>query len=468
MNANEDRAVAWFRQRLLGLYLLKYTLAALTAWAFLYGTAVLALRGTLAVPREMLLWGLASLPLAVAPAAWWAWRRLPPGRAVTALLDRHGRCGGLLMAGEEQPLGEWRQAVPAVRPPGLSYRGGRAWGLFAASLAFVALGFLVQDGFANPDAGRLDVESEVARQKQQVAVLKEEKVIGQERADSLTSKLEQVRREASGRDPVKTLESLDHVQEVTSKAAQDASESAARKSEQLGRAETLTKALEDLAGKMDRAKLAEAMQEMAALAKKAATEKELAEMGLDAETLDALMKKGALSKEQMKKLAEALKNGKGALKKMVGKLVKAKLIDAKALAKCDKAGQCSCEGLAAFLKENGSKSDLAEMLDKAGKGSDDRGPGAAKLTFGDETDEDGFKFKEESLPPSTLKAMRESQISGISAGTPNIGKEKATAGGSGALAGAKAGGGSANAQVVLPRHRGAVERFFERSEKGKK
>lgn len=77
MNRDDNRAVGQLRKRLVELYLLKYGLAALTVWAFLYGTAVLALRGAIDVPRLSLIWGLASLPLALVPAVMLAWRRIP-------------------------------------------------------------------------------------------------------------------------------------------------------------------------------------------------------------------------------------------------------------------------------------------------------------------------------------------------------------------------------------------------------
>ena len=43
-----------------------------------------------------------------------------------------------------------------------------------------------------------------------------------------------------------------------------------------------------------------------------------------------------------------------------------------------------------------------ELLDgdEGGKGGTSRGPGAAKLEFGDESSAEGAKFKEEMLPPS--------------------------------------------------------------------
>jgi hypothetical protein len=62
-----------------------------------------------------------------------------------------------------------------------------------------------------------------------------------------------------------------------------------------------------------------------------------------------------------------------------------------------------------------------------------------------------------------LQSLKETQIQAITRGTP--GKETPGDAMSGALEGAAGGGGSANSQVVLPRHRGAVERYFDRPTK---
>ena len=123
------------------------------------------------------------------------------------------------------------------------------------------------------------------------------------------------------------------------------------------------------------------------------------------------------------------------------------------------------------MEENKDGLSLEEMLakckgnkpgtgDKPGKGGVTEGPGAAELTFGKESTTDGVKWKEQALPPPALKKLKESRLTGVSPGDPKKG-----AGGpaeTGALAGAAVGGGSANAGVVLPRHRGAVERDFDR------
>ncbi len=463
MTSEELHAVERFRGRLALLYLLKYGLVALTVWAFLYGTAVLALRGALGLERLDLLWGFASLPLALIPAAYLAYRQLPSAAAVRALLDRHGRLGGLLMAGAEQPIGEWQEQLPEVRHPPLRWRGERSWALLAAALAFVALAFLVPESLANFGGQALDVEKEAEQLAKQLDVLEKEKILEKQRAGDLKAKLEHVRQDAKGKDPVKTLESLDHLKDTANKAARDAAEEASRKMEDLGRAEALAEAFDKLASKMDKAQMTEAMQEMAKWTKKAMDEKELMESGLDKETLDAI-KNSTLKPEQLKKVLEALKNSKEETKAKVARLVKAKLLKPEDLEKCECNGKCDCAALALYLKENGVKSDLADMLDEQNGrgGTDDDGPGKTKITFGDESTEDGTKFKEEELPQSEQQKLKESTLSGVSTGMPQVGKEKPGGGRSGALAGAKSGGGSASTQVVLPRHRGAVERYFER------
>jgi hypothetical protein len=83
------------------------------------------------------------------------------------------------------------------------------------------------------------------------------------------------------------------------------------------------------------------------------------------------------------------------------------------------------------------------------------------LTWGKPKSEDGFKFKEEVLPPGALDALRSTPIQ-ESRGAGVIHKKSAETASSGALQGAAAGSGSSNTQVILPRHRAAVERYFNR------
>jgi hypothetical protein len=93
------------------------------------------------------------------------------------------------------------------------------------------------------------------------------------------------------------------------------------------------------------------------------------------------------------------------------------------------------------------------------------------MAWKDPTSDDGFKFKEEALPPSAVQALKDSikiGTVGRSRPGPGPGTNPDGSASTGALDGAKTGDGSANTQVVLPRHRQAVERYFDRAGKGSK
>jgi hypothetical protein len=299
---------------------------------------------------------------------------------------------------------------------------------------------------------------------EQIEVLKEEAILEPERAESLKQKLNQLQEEASGTDPVKTLEALDHLHDVTQKAAKEAAESAIQDTEELTKAETLAEALREAGSELDPKVQAEAMADLASLMQKAAAEADIA-ASLDPETLEAC-KAGSLSPEQLKQLAAALRGGKKGLANKLAKLHKVGLIDLETLKLCEECGECNSATLAEFLKECKGQcvSDLLAQCNKPGRGGVNRGRGDAELTWGEKSSEEGFKFKEEALPPAALAAMKESQLSGVSQEAPKV-EQGSSPSKSGALQGAAAGGGSANTQLILPRHRGAVERYFERPAK---
>jgi hypothetical protein len=102
---------------------------------------------------------------------------------------------------------------------------------------------------------------------------------------------------------------------------------------------------------------------------------------------------------------------------------------------------------------------VTEMMNSWGRGGVDRGRGDAPMTWTDRSSERGAKFKEQVLP-SSLSGLKDSELVGRSTGAPGI--EKNGPQQAGALKGAAAGGGSAFTQTVLPRHRGAVNRYFQR------
>jgi hypothetical protein len=65
------------------------------------------------------------------------------------------------------------------------------------------------------------------------------------------------------------------------------------------------------------------------------------------------------------------------------------------------------------------------------------------------------------LPPGAIDALKSTPIQEVG-GAGGTHKQSGESASSGALHGATAGSGSANTQVILPRHRASVERYFER------
>jgi hypothetical protein len=349
--------------------------------------------------------------------------------------------------------------------PRLQWRGRRSLGFLGVALAYVALAFLLPARSLAITETPLDITRPAERLTEQVRVLKEEKILDAERAETMKQKIDELRSQSTGKDPAKTLEAIDHLNDVVRQAAKQAAEDKARQANQLGKIQAAAEALQKSAPTLNPQESADLMKELAAMAQKAAAENEALQGELGEELAQAL-KEGKLSPEQLKKLAEAAKSSKGSLSKSAKKLHDAKLIDADQLKACE-GGKCDAEGLAKYLAKNGNKSlkeGLAKQPQEGNGGISDDGPGDTPLNFGDRSSADGTKFKEEALPPADLAALKESQLSGVSKAPPkpdqNGGSPQA-----GGLTGATTGGGSANAAPVLPQHRGAVDRYFDRPKK---
>jgi hypothetical protein len=482
--SRDEHLVGLFHRQLAYRLVARQSVAAATAWFFLWGTAILVLRTTQGTSALMLLWGATGLPLALALAAWVALRRLPERSAVRAMLDSRGECGGLLMAGAECDLGDW-EARPAAELPRPRWRGGKALGLLAVAGAYVALAFLLPARGLAPGEPRLDIDRPAERLADQVRVLKEEKVLDPQRAEDLKQKIDELRSQSTGKEPAKTWEALDHLKEVVKQAAKQAAESDAKQANQLEKLAAAAEAMQRAAPSLDQKQAAELMKELSAMAQQAAAESEAFRNELGKEAAEAL-KEGKLSPEQLKQLADAAKAGKESLAKSAKKLHEAKLIDADQLKACE-GGKCDAEGLAKYLAKNGGKSGEPGEGSAKGKGREqedrgkaslkeglrrqegnggvgDDGPGETPLDFGDKSSASGAKFQEEALPPAELAALKASHLAGVGKAPPQR-DPKAGPPQAGGLKGAAAGGGSANAAPVMPQHRGAVERYFERAPK---
>jgi hypothetical protein len=462
-SARHDQSIRRFIRRLALLLAFKQSLTFVTIWFFAWGAVALVLRAASATSRKQLLWGAIGIAVAITAGAAFSRRRLPSRDSVRALLDNRNDCGGLLMAGADAEIGAWR--IPEITLPRLRWRKARAFGLLAASSAFVLVSLLAPVRFATTGAVRpMDVSRDVENLSAQIEALKEAQIIEEARAEALEQKLDQLRQEAAGEDPAKTWEALDHLDDAVEKAAKEAAETANARQERLARAEALAEGLMAGADQLDSKTMTEAMRTLDKMAQDAIKENESLTGDLSPETLEAI-KSGALKAEHLKDISKALSQNKSALNQKLSKLSQSGRINPNSLKDGALANRRDNSGLAQFLKENAEKISVEEATlqwceGKGGKGGVDRGRGDAAMTWTDGSSEKDAKFKEKVLPPSSVAGLNDSQLVGLTAGAPTVSTNGVAA--HGALNGAASGGGSAYTQTILPRHRGAVKRYFDR------
>jgi len=429
-----QRATTLLRRRIAGALFARQWLVLAAIACIVSGVALLlAKQLRIDAPR----WPIAIVLLIVSAIAAWRTRRQIPSRAkVIALLDAHSRAGGLLMAQDAVDVGAWTTSVDAI--PRVAWRAKRQTILTTICAAFLLIAAIAParvDGAQH----KLAIGEDVAKLEARIDLLKEENVLPEERAESMKSELDELQREAAGDDPSKAWETLDTIDEATLRSASEAAGEAVAKAEQLTKTEATALALSD--GGLSADAITNAMNDPE-------TQKAIGETKLSAEQLRALGAKAAAEKAQLRASMQKLSN--------------ASLIDPKTLRDFDAASAMgNRQDLARFLKEhfNGALGDAINQWCRGAKGGVDRGRGDAPMEFGDET-EGGAKFNEQTLPSATAASLAQSEVLAVSAAAPN--GEVGARSQSGALQNAQAGGGSALTPTIQPRHRGTVQRFFER------
>ncbi len=476
--ADCDRQLAGFRVRLISCLAIRYCLRGFLMWTMVLAAAVVLLRVAAGIERQTLLAGLLGYLPALAGGIFLAVRRAPAAAALRAALDRHAALGGLLMTAGERDLGKWAPRMPALAMPAVRLHAGRQGMLLSAGVAFLAAGFGIPDRYLPAREESLQVGTQMEQLAAKIEVLKQEQLIPPEKAEVLEKDLERVRREASGKEPAKTMEAMDHLEASLAKAAAEAGEAAVKHAEAATKAEDLAQALEEVKGQMAPQQLSEAMKELGRLTDKAAAEcKSLAD-GLDKD-LAAACHEGRLTPDELKGLARALAKCKDCQRMRLEKLIRARLVDAAEWARMAEALEGHEAELAVILGQCDNSDDLDAVLaglatgDEAGRiddlseagipGRGGRGGGGppTALSWSKGANQENVAFKEKVLAPAAVASLKDSRLVGVSLGDPTAAKP---AGGSagGALATAKAGGGAARGQIILPQHEKTIRRYFER------
>lgn len=430
-------------------------------WLFAWGFFCLLTRIVAHWPARRLLWGAVGLLGALVFAGWQAWRQRPAAAALRAWLDQRNQCGGLLLAAAESTFGGWE--VPPLNPPRLRWRkasAGAAWGRGALAAGFVAASLWLPVNWPGADNARaLDITREAEQLKAELITLQEAGALDAAKTQMLEQQLSQVQQEASGADPAKTWEALDQLNDALGQTAREAAQQSAQQQQTLEQAAALTEALQTGASQLNEQTLTEAMQTLSSLTQEALQQ----EVQSLPHELQQALQHGKLSAAQEQQLAQALQRKQGKLNQQLTKLAQSGLIKPGDLKQGATAGKRDNSGLAKHLAENAQKQPLRKTLgewcEDPGKGGVSRGRADAELNFGEMAREEGAKFKEKTLPPAAVSELQRSELVGMSSAAPTV---QANVTAHGALNQTALGGGSAYTQTILPRHKGAVKRYFER------
>ena len=460
-------AIVGLRWRLGGVLVLRECLRLLFAWTMLWAATVVGLRAIFRIDVSVLLWGFLGVAAAIAAGVVLGRRKVPSVAAIRAVLDRHGQLGGLLMAAGDLDIGPWNAQLANLPLPALRWRSGRQWMLLTTSTAFLLAAFLAPDRYL-PAAGGLQIGSQLQKLAAKIRTLRQQQILPPEKAQVLERDLARAGQEALGKDPAKTMEALDHLEQSLSKAATDAAETALKQAETAGRMQQLANALQAAQNQMDPKQFGQAMKELAQMAAKAAADSKELETALSDELKEAC-RQGRLSESQLGDLCKALKQCKECERARLMKLIDVRLIDAAELAECDRAGEGDEAALIDALSQCQNGAQLADALalcdpELAGKGGPGGGGPPAVMTWQQEVSKDGAKFKEKVLRPAAAASLKKSRLVGMSVGNPTSAKPGGGSSG-GALAGAQAGGGEANTQLILPEYEKTIQRYFDRAHK---
>jgi hypothetical protein len=448
--------IARQRRRLsLGVFLTAFA-DGMAVFLLAFGTSVLIVK--LARPG---LWPAVLWLVALAiPLTAWAWtrsrRRSFSRSQAVALLDTKTGAGGLLMTlcetadsgtidkGWADRLSawnpNWKSSLPRLRPVRAARR---LWlpVLFALGCCFVPLREARTDSLHTNFVGTQAAESLT----QTLETLRESEVLEQKESQDLQQAIDKLSEEVKTKPLThESWEIVDSLRETMRVRAEESMMAASKAQD----------ALERLAADADKSHSSLTSESRDQLEQEAI------------ESLRKLSKDGRFSKaspELQKKLQQLMKDRHISLPKdakererTLSDLKKFLKEESKKLSKCRKCKDGKCES---DSDGENSDEDREERDGKSGRGGVSRGGSDTKLTWGDEADANGAKFKELVLPPGTPDKANKEVIS-QSASAPEVEPASEAARAAARAAGPETGRQTWN-RALRPQHREAVRKYFD-------
>lgn len=430
----------------------------------LAGVCVLVLRFGAGLTAIESLWGLAVLPVAMVIGALGALTRLSADEA-RAWLDDRWNCGGLLLLDSEA----WTERCSQIRVPRVRWFDRRL-GVMLGVLGCFLIGALFVPVSSGPvSRPGFNLEPVVNALSEDIELLEELEAIEPDQAEQFAEELEQLMRLAKGDDPAQTWEALDHARQELDRLAEEAGEKLADQASRSAAIEEMASQLSDMLEQSPDGLTAEQAE---------AIRRALEE--LDHESLPESVREAmarlsqSLSESQgqqsqaSQELRESAGQCSGGAMAGLGQLASGGMIDPSRLGQAGADREAARLALRQLMEEYAqgecSSGDMLALLSGmcSGSGGINRGPGAAALTWRDQPSVLDAEF-DPVLVDSEAIDQEQSVFLSDGAALPD-GEQPGAGSSGGAIGTARSAESRSSTPLVLPRHREAVRRYFERAD----
>jgi hypothetical protein len=363
-------------------------------------------------------------------------------------------------------LGDWNSQLRDMKTPHYRWRSKKTFGFLATAMLFVCFALLLPDKTVNALTGprKLDVTNQVRDINSKLEKLQEEKILEADKVEELKKELKQIQQNAEAEGPIKTWEAIDHLNDKLEKEAQNAAEELLKEQEKYETAEAMAEALkEQLASEENtQGPTAEEMQDLANEMSNL-----LGDIAGDDEFLNDLKQQideqglDSLTQEQLEQLAEKMSGKCKDCQGRMNNLKSGRMVDPNRLKDFSNCKPCDGQSLKDFLDSQCKGAcECDGECEMPGRGGITRGPGSAKINFDHNTQESDAEMKERALEPDYVD-MEASIKMGVTRNAPTSNRAGSATEEGGAVTDTTGVAGSSGRDAVLPKHRGAVKRFFD-------
>jgi len=467
---NYEQAISQLRTRIQWVLMLKFLSQGLVVALFAWGTIIIACRASGGVSLAVQLGiGSALVVAAFIVAVVLALRKVPDRNKLIAAIDCESEGGGLLMSlSELGSLGDWATQLREMKSPHFRWQSRKTLAFIATGLIFAAFSLFLPDKTVNALAGqrKLDISNQVQDINSKLEKLQEENIIEADKVEELKEELKKIQQNAEADGPIKTWEAIDHLNDKLAKEAQKAAEELLKEQEKYETAEAMAEALKDqLAAEDDtQGPTAEEMQDLAN-----AMSDMLGDIAGDDDFLNDLKQQideqglDSLTQEQLEQLAENMSEKCRDCEGRMNNLKNGRMIDPNRLKDFSDCKPGDCQSLKDFLEGQCKGACEGEGdCDSGipGNGGISKGPGSSQIQFNHNTEESDADLNEWALEPDYVD-MEASVKMGVTRNAPTPNRAGSANEEGGAVTDTEGVAGSSGRDAVLPKHRGAVIRFFD-------